>query len=160
MTCRYRLERVFFIFFCLMATAAYCQQHTTSARPEDVVKAFYKFHLSHDMGFSEDSVKVKEAWFTKDLLEKMLAKLREPVPQYQDPDIDGDPFTDSQEYPKRFKIKGSSIAGDKATVMVQVYPPGRKRNIQVVLLHQPEGWLIDDLVYEDATTLRKQLLLR
>ena len=147
------------IIVCIIAIGAASKQPSSAHKPTEVVKIFYKYHLSHDMGFTEASIKAKEQWFTIELLEMMLAKVKEPVPKYEDPDIDGDPFTDSQEYPQHFKIKGCSITGNTASVTVQVYPPERRRIIKVQMVNQAGLWQIDDMIYEDSGTLRKLLQL-
>lgn len=151
-------QRLLLLALCVSMNTLHAQQHgASSTKPADVVNALYKVHFSHDMGCTESSVKAKEAWLTKDLYDKILAKLRQPVPKGEEPDIDGDPFTDSQEYPDSFKVTGSLIAGDKATVTVQFSSPDRKRTVQVLLLKQPTGWLIDDIVFENKETLRQML---
>lgn len=151
------VRKLIFIVLCMLITGIHAQQPVASPKPVDVVNAFYKYHFSHDMGCTESSVKAKEAWLTKDLCNKMLAKLRQPVPKGEEPDIDGDPFTDSQEYPDSFKIMGGSISGKKATVTVQFASPDRRKTVQVLLLNEPGGWLIDDIIFENKETLRLML---
>lgn len=109
------------------------------------------------MAFTESSVNAKKTWLTSDLYKKVTAKIRQPVPKDTIPDIDGDPFTDSQEYPKSFKVKESSLNGGKAVVTVEFSWNDNKRSLSVALLHQKNEWKIDDIIYKPNDTLRKLL---
>jgi hypothetical protein len=74
------------------------------APPTRVVAAFYRYHFTHDMAFTPTSVGVKRAWLAPELLDLCKAYFKKPVPADDVPEIDGDPFTDSQEYPKLFRV--------------------------------------------------------
>jgi hypothetical protein len=49
-------------------------------------------------------VGAKRAWLAPELLDLCKAYFKKPVPADDVPEIDGDPFTDSQEYPKLFRV--------------------------------------------------------
>jgi hypothetical protein len=145
------------VVLCGAPFVACAQDGEPSLPPFVVVSQFFKIHFSHDMGFTEASLKAKQSWLTKDLYKKLLAELRKPVPKDEVPDVDGDPFTNSQEYPKSFKVTHSSVKGDTALVTVEFLWPDDKTSVQVALLRTADGWLIDDIIYGKDDTLRKLL---
>ncbi len=73
------------------------------------------------------------------------------------PSINGDPFTDSQEYPTGFSLGVPMIERDQATVAVELAMEPKKRLVSVRLHHKRDRWLVTDLIYEDGGTLRQLL---
>jgi hypothetical protein len=149
---------VLFILICMACVGMYAQEDEAPPLPPFVVvQQFFQFHFAHDMAFSEASVNAKQAWFTEDFYKKLIAELKKPVPKGEVPNTDGDPFTDSQEYPKSFKLIRSDVRGDRATVTVDFLWPDDKTTVQVALLRTAKGWLIDDILYDKEDSLRKLL---
>ncbi|HEY0783887.1 MAG TPA: DUF3828 domain-containing protein, partial [Thermoanaerobaculia bacterium] len=108
-------------------------------------------HLRGDMGFTTLSVKAKERWFTADLYARLRDELRKPVPEGDAPNIEGDPFTDAQEYPDRFEVGKATLVGLKAQVPVTFHfkEKGTKSwKLTVVLVQNGGGWQIDDFLYD------------
>ena len=129
---------------------------TAPPAPAAVVQAFYTQHFAHDMAFTEASVQAKAVWLAPDLVERCRTYLKKPVSPDEVPDINGDPFTDSQEYPTSFRVGKPTISGTSARVPVVLSWKGRTRTI-VVQLAQLEGkWLISDFAY-DSGSLRALL---
>ena len=62
------------------------------------------------MGFSEASVRERSAWLAPELVDLCHAYFQKPVHPDEVPDVDGDPFTDSQEYPKSFSVGRPSVS--------------------------------------------------
>jgi hypothetical protein len=123
---------------------------------QKLVKDFYGAHLKGDMGFSAASLARKQRFLSPDLYQALLAKAKEPSSPDEVPDIDGDPFTDSQEYPDAFRVGKLQSGGVGARVSVGFTwkngnPP---RAITVVLKNLQVGWRIDDLRYPQGGTLR------
>lgn len=147
------------LFVCAAPSAVVAQEdeEPPPKPPFVVVQQFFQAHFAHDMAFTEASVREKQQWLTEDLSKKLLAELKKPVPKGEVPNIDGDPFTDSQEYPKSFKLTHSDVKGDKALVTVDFLWPDDRTTVQVALLKTAKGWLIDDIVYEKDVTLRTLL---
>lgn len=125
--------------------------------PAEVARALYADHLKHDMGFSKASVARKAKWLSPDLLAKLNAELARPANPDEVPAINGDPFTDSQEYPKRFVVGKAEIIGDATRIPVVLTGNGRRRTVAVKLRNTPDGWRVDDLIYEDGSSLRSLL---
>jgi hypothetical protein len=147
---------VFFLFSCAAPWAVVAQEdeEPPPLPPFVIVQKFFQAHFAHDMGFTEASLKAKQEWLTEDFYNRLMAELKKPVPKGEVPNINGDPFTDSQEYPESFKVTHSAAKGDKATVTVQFSWPDDRTTVQVALLKTAKGWLIDDIVYEKDVTLR------
>lgn len=92
-----------------------------------------------------------------DLLGLCRAYFAAPSPADEAPEIDGDPFTDSQEYPTSFRVGAAAMSGDTALVPVRFsWKSGDQRSVTVVLVPLG-GWRIADLRYERGETLRSEL---
>ena len=125
--------------------------------PDNVVRRFYARHFSHNMAFTKASVDAKAAWLTPDLLALCRAYLAKPQSPDEVPDINGDPFTDSQEYPKSFRVRPPVVSGSTAKVPVVFAWPTRSRTVTVELVEQDGTWRINDIAYGDSGTLRQLL---
>jgi hypothetical protein len=125
-----------------------------SATPADVVRAFYTYHFAHDMAFTEASVRAKAAWLAPELFDLCLAYFKKPVPAGQVPDIDGDPFTDSQEYPKSFHVGQPRFSATTVRVPVVLFRPGQQRTIRVQLRMLDGSWRITNITYGGLRSLR------
>lgn len=121
------------------------------------MRAFYTFHFAHDMAFTEASVQAKAAWLAPELLELCRAYFKKPQSPDDVPDINGDPFTDSQEYPTSFRVGRSIVSGKTAKVPVVLSWPGQKRTVSVQVIQGPGGWRIGDIVYPESGSLRDLL---
>ena len=126
-----------------------------------LVQAFYAEHMKGDKGFTEDSLKTKGKFLAPELLKACLSKLAEDAAKGPEaaPDIDGDPFTGSQEYPDAFKLGRIHSSGGGARIPVTFTwkngnPP---RTVTVILKNLQSGWRIDDLRYAEGRTLRQLL---
>jgi uncharacterized protein DUF3828 len=124
------------------------------ASPVAVVRAFYAYHFAHDMGFTEASVRAKAAWLAPALVDLCRAYFRKPVSAGEVPDIDGDPFTDSQEYPTSFRVGPSRSSKTTTQVAVMLAWPHRQRTISVQMMQRHGSWRITNIVYDDSRSLR------
>jgi hypothetical protein len=122
-----------------------------------LVQAFYADHLKGDMGFTKASVKAKSRYLAPDLLKACLVKQAENPGPDTVPDVDGDPFTDSQEYPTGFKLgKARSAAGGARIPVTFSWREGTPpRTLTVILKNLQAGWRIDDIRYPEGGTLRQ-----
>jgi hypothetical protein len=126
--------------------------------PDAVVLAMLFVHMTGDMAFTPQTVALKRNFLTADLANLIAAYFKQPRPADEVPPINGDPFTNSQEYPDRFTIGRVEAGGSTATVPVvfrDVTP--RERPVKVMMREIGGRWLIDDLRYEDGKTLRELL---
>ena len=120
------------------------------------VQAFYKIHFAHNMGFSEGSVRRKKNWLTPELYTMVLTEVRKPGDPDVVPPIDGDPFTNSQEYPTGFTVV-KTVARSKTSAETTIRFTGQDHRVTVRLVKLESKWLIDDIVYENGETLRQLL---
>jgi hypothetical protein len=126
--------------------------------PAAVARAFYAFHFAHDMAFTEASVGRRRRWLSPDLLAGCRAYFARPGKPDEVPAIDGDPFTDSQEYPQGFEVGDATVRGDTARVPVTMTWPRNERRIVTLELARTAGvWLIADVRYASGPTLRERL---
>lgn len=127
--------------------------------PAGVVQAFYAFHFSHDMGFDRAAVRARSRWISPDLLAHIGAYFARPSDPNEVPDIDGDPFTDSQEYPRSFQVGVARTQGDTARVPVaMLWPEGDRRVVRVLLVRVSGAWRITDLRYANGEPSLRELL--
>jgi hypothetical protein len=115
------------------------------------VRSFYQFHFHHSMGFSEAGLKAREKWLDTGLYDMLLKELKKPQSPNEAPDMEGDPFTNSQEYPNSFQVTKSTETGDAATVnVVFQWPKGgnppRPATIQLRKDAKSGAWKISNVV--------------
>ena len=125
--------------------------------PSAVVELFLEQHFAGDMGFLRESVAQKSQWMTDTLRQQIATYLARPSPKDETPVIDGDPFTDSQEYPTRFAVASAVLKPTTASVTVRFRDAYRER-VVYYLLHQQGGvWRIADTRCEHNETLTSLL---
>ncbi len=110
------------------------------------------------MAFTKASLARKSKWLSPDFLARLKAEQARPGNPDEVPNIDGDPFTDSQEYPTRFVVGKATTEGQRARVPVRFSGKGAQRTLVALLRNSPDGWRVDDLVYEDGKTTLRSLL--
>ena len=125
--------------------------------PEACVQAFLEAHFSGDMGFNQASVNAKRRWMSARLLQRIAAYFAKPQSADTVPAIDGDPFTDSQEYPARFAVAKALVTRRTAQVPVSFSDGIRDRVFMFLLVRKGAHWLVDDLRYERSKTLQDLL---
>lgn len=122
--------------------------------PEAAVLEFFRQHMTRDMAFTNGSAVRKAALLTENLAKAIATYFARPVPPNEVPAIDGDPFTNSQEYPAGFTLGAVSRAGSRATVAVRFDEEGRHKVVEYRLQLAGTAWRVDDLHYPDGTTFR------
>jgi hypothetical protein len=125
--------------------------------PRATVQQMFADHFMHDMGFTTASVARKRNWLTPGLNQEIDAYFRRPMPKDEPPVIDGDPFTNTQEYPSAFQVGEPVIDAGKANVPVAMTIGPTRRTVRAQAVRQGSAWLVDDLIYEDGSTFRALL---
>jgi len=143
-----------------------------TVKPRDpsisAVRSFYTFHLAHNKDFSVRNVQQRKRWISPELYRLLLNELKREAAYSKAhpdevPDFDGDPFTDSQEYPNSFRVGKADVNGDMAKVPVTLFWSARtsrghdKRDIVVELTKGGREWLINDIVNNEGSRLRDEL---
>jgi len=129
-----------------------------SEDPETVVGRLFEDHFMNDMAFTPASVARKRDRLTAELYRDIEAYFARPTKPDEVPPIEGDPFTNTQEYPSAFAVsegRQQDATTTRVPVVMTIGPD--KRTVQVQLVRQGSGWLVDDLVYEDGSTFRALL---
>jgi len=134
---------------------AFLTAQAQQSDPSAVVDRCYRMHFKPNMIFTEATLKLKRMWLAPGLYSLLLNELHKPSDPDIVPTIDGDPFTDSQEYPSAFTIAGSTTRSDTARVSLAF--TGQKHGVTVVLVLSGGRWLINDIVYSNGQTLRQLL---
>jgi hypothetical protein len=126
------------------------------------IKAFYKYHFAHDMGLTESALQERRRWLSPELYGLLLYERRRKIPKDEAPYLNGDPFTDSQEYPDAFRVGSAEVRKTRADVQVHFTwkEKGRVRGARtstVKLARQGKEWRINDFVSEEGRSLLRQL---
>ena len=156
----------------ILSVGAQAPAKGQTASPQDAalraVRSFYTFHLAHNTGFTVHNVQLRRRFLTAEFYGLLLKKLKRQAAETkahpdEAPDFDGDPFTDSQEYPDSYRVGKAETNGDLAKVTVTLLWSARtsrgrdKRDIVVEVTKSDAGWLIDDIVNNQGTRLRDEL---
>lgn len=130
---------------------------TSANKPSDAVatvKAFYAFHFQHNFDFSVPGLKQRHKWLDESLYKLMMATMNKPD-NGEVPDLDGDPFTNSQDPPNSFQIDGSKEDKNKASVTVQLLWKDKgkvvdQRKVDVKLTKAANVWKITNVISGDT----------
>lgn len=125
--------------------------------PEHAVQRLLEQHFAGDMGFTPENVAARSEFLSASLQSSIAAYFAQPRPGDQAPPINGDPITDSQEYPVLFSVQASRADGEASLVPVRYDDGYRERQVQFVMKREGDAWRVDDLRYEYGGTLREAL---
>ena len=166
---RYLLAGAVVMLFVPVQTAL--PQLSKPSAPGAAVSSFYQFHLAHDMSFTRHNVLRRQRWLSPALYKLLLNEfVREKEYSRIHPNesfvpyMEGDPFTQSQEYPTSFRIGKSLVTGNQAVVKTvflwdEKSSRGRdERNVQIDLVKENGKWLIDNIIdVDNRSNLLKDL---
>ncbi|MFN7978585.1 MAG: hypothetical protein U0P30_10635, partial [Vicinamibacterales bacterium] len=102
---------------------------TAATTPAEIVQELLVTHFTHEMAFTRESVALKKAFLSARLQKAADAYFAKPAPPDEVPDIDGDPFTDTQEYPDRYTLGAVRTAGGRTTIPVHFAGEQLKRRV-------------------------------
>jgi hypothetical protein len=128
-----------------------------AATPAEIVQELLVTHFTHDMGFTSASVAHKRGFLSASLQARLARYLAASRPADEVPPIDGDPFTDSQEYPDRFTLGAARTTPKRTIVPVHFADAHSKRRVDYLLVREGRRWVVDDLVDERGESLRTLL---
>jgi len=150
------------------SVAAAQSPDNSPAQAATTVRSFFAFHFAHNKNFTVRNVQQRKRWLTPELYQLLLQELKlEAQESKAHPDevpyFEGDPFTDSQDYPNSHRVGKVEINGESARVPVTLLWSTRtgrisdKRDIVVELTRGSSGWLIKDVVNKEGSRLSDQL---
>ena len=132
------------------------------------VRSFYAYHLAHNKDFTVRNIQLRKRFLTAELYGLLLKELKRQAAESkahpdEAPEFEGDPLTDSQEYPDSFRVGKAEVSGDVAKVTVTLLwsaktSRGRdKRDIVVETAKSGGGWLINDVINNQGSRLSAEL---
>ncbi len=128
--------------------------------PPGVVQRMLEAHFANDMGFDSVTVKHVQPFLTTGLATRIATYFAAPAPRDEVPAIDGDPFTDAQEYPTRFSVQRATVTGVRATVVVRFADGYASRTLRYQLRDGPAGWRVDNIIYHGGATFNTLLRVK
>ena len=163
-------KKLLFIFilanFLFISNDAFAQNRADKSRAIEAVRVFYQFHFSHKDIFNQTEVSRRRRFFTSKLQQLFDAELKRQriyLKKYPDnkPYFEGLPFQPIEFCPENYSVGAAQSTRQKATVKVNfVYgksscdaKDGTKIIYKMLLSKLNGKWLIDDVVYDDGTTL-------
>ncbi|MEO7935686.1 MAG: hypothetical protein ABIR27_05465 [Dokdonella sp.] len=124
-----------------------------AASPEGRMQQFLEVHFNDGMGFDAGRLDTYRDWLSTRLDTALAAYFAKPAVADEVPEINGDPFTDSQSYPTRFSVGEANVTGDRLEIPVRFSDAFTDHAIVYVLLRERGGWQLDDVRYKDGNTL-------
>jgi hypothetical protein len=115
--------------------------------PAGRVEGLLERHFQGPMGFDQATAQAKTPFQSKALNRLVAAYLARPRPQDEVPPINGDPYTDSQEYPVRFAVGAARVHQEQAWVPVRFADAWSHRTLTFELVREDGAWRLDDLDY-------------
>jgi hypothetical protein len=129
------------------------QAGADSTSPVGVVRQLVAAHLASPAGFDSVSVRAKRRWLTDTLAARFARYFRKPVPADEVPDLDGDPFTDSQDYPSRFTVGVARASGQRTLVPVRFFDGLVRYTVTYVLRREHDTWRVADIRDRQGTSV-------
>jgi hypothetical protein len=168
----YRASLISLVITMILSLGVPAAARAQPASPQDpaakAVRAFYTFHLSHNKDFTVRNIGLRKRFLTAELYDLLLKELKRQARESkahpdEAPEFEGDPLTDSQEYPDSFRVVTSEVDGNTAKVTVTLLWSARtsrgrdKRNIVVEVSKTASRWLINDVVNNQGSSLSDEL---
>lgn len=112
-------------------------------------------HFSGKASFDAHTLARWEIALTPEFRSALDDYLSQPSPEDEPPEINGDPFADTQELPHGYTLEPGELQGDTAHVDAVFVSGDRRRRVRFHLRAMTGGWAIDDIEYEDGSRLGK-----
>jgi Protein of unknown function (DUF3828) len=119
-----------------------------------VVQRFLEQHFASEMAYDTSALAAKRPWLGDAFYAQLRRYMAKPANPDEAPELDGDPFTDSQEYPTRFSVGAARIAGTGAMVSVRFSDGYRSYRVAYRLVRSSGRWRIDDVVSQSGRSLQ------
>ncbi len=152
--------------FLFSANETFAQNRAEKTRAVEMVKVFYRFHFSHKDVFDERGVSRRRRFFTpklRQLFDAELKRQRIYLKKYPNdkPYFEGLPFEPIEFCPNDYRVGSAQTTRQTATIKVNfVYSKsscnandGTKISYKILLSKIAGKWLIDDVIYDNGSTL-------
>lgn len=154
------VQRFLLIVFALVAIIGISRSGGAVAQtsPDGVVKSLYTAHKNGRGNiFTKQSKEILHKFFDQKLADLIWKELNH-QPEDEVGNLDFDPLYNAQDIQiSKFKIGKPKVAGNKATVLVTFDNGGRHNLLTFPLIKTGAGWKIQNINYEDGSTLIKIL---
>ena len=156
-----RVLRLVLPLSCIVASVASGALAADAARelstPARAVESFYTYHLANDMGFTQKNVEARRKWLAPELVALCQSYFARPTSSDEAPLVNGDPFSNSQEYPKSFNLTNTELGGQNARVTVKLKGDGYEKKMLVDVVRMRDEWRIIDVREQEQQSLRTLL---
>lgn len=134
-----KISSIFLILFVVFQACSVPNLEKPECRESrDIVKKFYSFHFGNDMLPSADNLKAREKFLSPKLFDELKNQT----------ETKRDYFTQTDDYPKAFRVGGCEIVSDKQTIFEVVLfwkteTRSEQRTVKVETFKENENWLIE-----------------
>lgn len=129
-----------------------------AASPEATVQLLLVHHFATNMDFSRSSVAAQSSRLSPLLVDKFNRWFARVAGSDEVPELNGDPFTDSQEPPTQFELAPAKLQGDRAELTVTYRGEGATPySVHFDLVRVKNAWRIDDLRLRNGQRLSQLL---
>lgn len=117
-----------------------------ASSPEATVQLLLVHHFATNFEFSKSSIAAQSARLSPALAGAFERWFARTANSNEAPELNGDPFTDSQESPNEFALAPAKVQGDRAELTVTYRGEGiAPYAVHIELVRAKNAWLIDDL---------------
>lgn len=113
--------------------------------PEAAAQRLLEQHFDGEMAFISEAWSAKRVALSPALNAAVDGYFSADWPQDEPPPINGDPLTDSQEYPNRFVVRAARVTGNSARVLVDFSDAHVERSVTLLMVREAGRWLLDDI---------------
>ena len=125
--------------------------------PSGRVQSFLERHFAADPATALRDFAARRTWWSRGL-SRLIERYNARAPRPDEvPAINGDPFTDSQEYPTRFSVGRARVQAHRASVPVTFADALQRRVLVYRLVREGGQWALDDIDYGRGEHLRQAL---
>ena len=160
---------LFGIVLLLLPIVGWSRPPEKNLNAASTVKAFYTFHFKNKFDYSAQGLRLRHKWLDEALYRLLLLELKKSEASSRKnevPELNGDPFTNSQEYPTTFRIGTATETSTSAKVAVFfIWKEQDKvideKRIEVELAKSRLSWKISNIIakvdpYDDLLQFLKR----
>jgi hypothetical protein len=117
-----------------------------ASSPEATVQLLLVQHFATNMELSKASITAQSARLSPALVGAFERWFARNANSDEAPELDGDPFTDSQEAPNQFELAPAKVQGNRAELTVTYRGDGvAPYPVHFALIRMKDVWVVDDL---------------
>jgi hypothetical protein len=130
--------------FSMLPAAQSSPAEPDQSDPGGVAAAFINAHISAEPGYEETIARVSASPLVTERYKLTLTKLyRDALAKDPDYGYGADAVVGGQDAPGRFRVKSTTVDGDRARVVLVGEDPGFPMEVKVDMVREGERWLVD-----------------